>query len=288
MMRDDTILASPGMASSPATTRGSSIYRRHSTQQQQQQQQQQDEDDDGLDFAIPTESLSSSMAATPLAANRHRDSRDRHYYPSPSSSPSSSENERRNHNNNNSGNNNNDDDVDASGGVFPLPSSSADALSETFDAETDRFYQQPDMNASTRFDERWVTVFGFSRDRTTEVLHGFQKYGEIEQHRMGTGNWLHMRYATKLQAQRALSKNGKILNGDLMLGVAPCIDESAWLKQQQHHHSDASSSPSSSSAHRLRPAAATLSATMPLSAIGNAPSQSQGFWTLFCEHVLGI
>ena len=39
------------------------------------------------------------------------------------------------------------------------------------------------------------------------------------------GNWLHIQYQSKLQAQKALSKNGKVLANSLMVGVMPCIDK---------------------------------------------------------------
>lgn len=39
-----------------------------------------------------------------------------------------------------------------------------------------------------------------------------------------SGNWMHIHYATSLQARKALSRNGKILPGNIMIGVVPCID----------------------------------------------------------------
>lgn len=36
---------------------------------------------------------------------------------------------------------------------------------------------------------------------------------------------MHIQYQTKLQAQKALSKNGKILSNSLMVGVMPCLDK---------------------------------------------------------------
>ena len=39
------------------------------------------------------------------------------------------------------------------------------------------------------------------------------------------GNWIHIQYQTKLQAQKALSKNGKVLGSSLMIGIMPCIDK---------------------------------------------------------------
>lgn len=39
------------------------------------------------------------------------------------------------------------------------------------------------------------------------------------------GNWMHLHYQSKLQAKKALSKDGKIFNNCVMIGVKPCIDK---------------------------------------------------------------
>jgi len=39
------------------------------------------------------------------------------------------------------------------------------------------------------------------------------------------GNWIHIHYQSKLQAKKVLSKNGKVFDGRIMVGVAPCIDK---------------------------------------------------------------
>ena len=36
-------------------------------------------------------------------------------------------------------------------------------------------------------------------------------------------NWLYIKYLTKIQAKKALSKNGKIFSRTIMVGVLPCI-----------------------------------------------------------------
>jgi len=40
-----------------------------------------------------------------------------------------------------------------------------------------------------------------------------------------TGNWMHVQYQSKLQARKALSKDGKIFGEAIMIGVKPCIDK---------------------------------------------------------------
>nr|KAG5694182.1 hypothetical protein BaRGS_016028 [Batillaria attramentaria] len=36
---------------------------------------------------------------------------------------------------------------------------------------------------------------------------------------------MHVHYQSKLQAKKALSKNGKVFGGRMMIGVLPCIDK---------------------------------------------------------------
>ena len=39
------------------------------------------------------------------------------------------------------------------------------------------------------------------------------------------GNWMHLHYQSKIQAKKALSKNGKVLGNSIMVGVTQCIDK---------------------------------------------------------------
>lgn len=39
------------------------------------------------------------------------------------------------------------------------------------------------------------------------------------------GNWMHLQYQSKLQARKALSKDGKVFGDSIMVGVKPCIDK---------------------------------------------------------------
>jgi nuclear pore complex protein Nup53 len=70
--------------------------------------------------------------------------------------------------------------------------------------------------------ETWVTVFGFPPSAISDVLRRFQGFGEVVDHR-ASGNWLHVRYATRLQAEKALCQNGALINnGMIMVGVRRC------------------------------------------------------------------
>ena len=77
--------------------------------------------------------------------------------------------------------------------------------------------------------EKQVTVFGFPAQMTSAVLTEFRSYGDVVKYQLGPGNWLHLKYQTKLQAQKALSMNGQRLNHDgqydtIMLGVVKCSE----------------------------------------------------------------
>lgn len=76
-------------------------------------------------------------------------------------------------------------------------------------------------------DDHWVTIFGFPPRQTDFILKHFQRYGEIIRHEVEIGqpcNWVHVQYQTRLQAQKALSKNATIIaGGTLMVGVVECV-----------------------------------------------------------------
>lgn len=46
------------------------------------------------------------------------------------------------------------------------------------------------------------------------------------------GNWMHLQYQSKLQARKALSKDGKVFGDTIMVGVKPCIDKVSGLCDQ--------------------------------------------------------
>ncbi|XP_038053352.1 nucleoporin NUP35-like isoform X2 [Patiria miniata] len=95
-------------------------------------------------------------------------------------------------------------------------------------AQIDPFYTQGEaITPDVQLDETWITIFGFPPAATSYVLQQFSQYGSIVRHvAASSGNWLHMQYSSKLQAKKALSKNGKVFGGNIMVGVMPCIDKS--------------------------------------------------------------
>lgn len=78
--------------------------------------------------------------------------------------------------------------------------------------------------------EHWVTVYGFTRDEKSLVLREFQRDGDIVN--FGTfsdvgasSNWLHVRFATKESARRAMRRNGQTISG-IMVGVKSLDEKS--------------------------------------------------------------
>ena len=80
----------------------------------------------------------------------------------------------------------------------------------------------------TTSSDLWVTAFGFhGTSMLPLVLEELRPSGgEIRQHTLGSGQWVHVRYADWRQQQQALAKNGKVVHG-MMLGVVEGLHPSA-------------------------------------------------------------
>jgi len=79
-------------------------------------------------------------------------------------------------------------------------------------------------------DDTCVTVFGFPENYLSKVLKSFASYGEVINYQKGEGNWVHIRFANKLQAEKALTKNGMVLEG-VMIGVVPSSTKRGVVKE---------------------------------------------------------
>jgi len=186
-----------------------------------------------------------------------------------------------------------DDDISHSRAAGPseLKPPRAAFMSPT---RVDPFYQEgANITSAATFDSRWVTVFGFQAADTAEILRKFQAYGEIVKHKNeGHGNWMHLCYQTKLQAQRALSKNGSVVSGNIMIGVVPCIAPLARLDlgtgslAQMSRARRALASETGTVQH----ASVFRSATRELGvdATGSAPTPVTSFWSKCLEYMFGF
>ncbi|NXN47939.1 NUP35 protein, partial [Rhinoptilus africanus] len=110
-------------------------------------------------------------------------------------------------------------------------------------AQLDPFYTQGDsLTSEDQLDGTWVTVFGFPQASASYILLQFAQYGNILKHVMSnTGNWMHIRYQSKLQARKALSKDGRIFGECIMIGVKPCIDKTVMENFERSSTSSMSS-----------------------------------------------
>lgn len=90
------------------------------------------------------------------------------------------------------------------------------------------FYTQGDsVTSEDHLDDTWVTMFGFPQVSASYIFLQFAQCGNILIHVISnTGNWMHIHYQSELQAQRALSKDGRIFGESIMIGVKLCIDKS--------------------------------------------------------------
>ncbi|XP_045175664.1 nucleoporin NUP35-like isoform X1 [Mercenaria mercenaria] len=106
----------------------------------------------------------------------------------------------------------------------------------TSPAQLDPFYTQGEsLTTDDVLDETWITVFGFPPPAASYVLQQFSQYGNILKHVITTeGNWMHIHYQSKIQAKKALSKNGKILGNNIMVGVSHCIDKKVMEGEKEN------------------------------------------------------
>lgn len=77
----------------------------------------------------------------------------------------------------------------------------------------------------------WITVFGFPQSVVSEILGHFSQCGAIVEKVFSSGNWIHLKFASKLESDKALIYNGKIIYNNLMIGVMRCSDESVVGKE---------------------------------------------------------
>jgi len=106
-------------------------------------------------------------------------------------------------------------------------------------AQIDPFYSEGDAISSDNvLDDTSVTVFGFPSASSSYILQQFSQYGTIEKHEIhNAGNWMHIKYQTKIQAKKALSRNGKIFARSIMIGVCPCIKKEISSMEAEHNSS---------------------------------------------------
>lgn len=119
------------------------------------------------------------------------------------------------------------------------------SVSSMSPAQLDPFYTQGEsLKVDDELDGTWVTVFGFPPSAVSFVLQQFSQYGNIIEHKMSGGdNWIHLHYGSRIQAKKALCKNGKIFCGNMMIGVTPCIHKDVMSESMKENVSTMARSP---------------------------------------------
>lgn len=87
------------------------------------------------------------------------------------------------------------------------------------------------MNNSGYNNNFWITVFGFSSSAVSAILSHFSQCGSILEKICSSGNWMHLRFSSRLECDKALLYNGKIICNNLMIGVMRCTDETILDKE---------------------------------------------------------
>ncbi|KAJ6638407.1 Nucleoporin Nup35 [Pseudolycoriella hygida] len=88
-------------------------------------------------------------------------------------------------------------------------------------------------NMTTRQPSFWITVFGFPQSATSMILSHFAQCGTIVEKIFAPqgGNWIHLKYSSRLECDKAINYNERIIGTGFMIGVVYCKDESIVDKE---------------------------------------------------------
>lgn len=91
------------------------------------------------------------------------------------------------------------------------------------------------MSPQGRHCDFWITVFGFPSSALSLILNHFSQCGTIVDKVFPpqSGNWVHLKFTSRLECDRAINFNEKILAGSLMIGVTRCKDPTLMSKESQ-------------------------------------------------------
>ncbi|XP_017034061.1 nucleoporin Nup35 [Drosophila kikkawai] len=113
------------------------------------------------------------------------------------------------------------------------------ALCSPLGATASPLVASPLVGGSTdnnRLADFWVTIFGFSPGAITMVLQHFTLCGIIVDvvRAPQNGNWMHVRYSSRIESDKALNYNHKVIAGNVMVGVTRCTDRSVIDKENSN------------------------------------------------------
>jgi nuclear pore complex protein Nup53 len=170
----------------------------------------------------------------------------------------------------------------------PLSMETTDAITDTpLPLPTTSRHTTGTPSESSQQQDQWVTVFGFPSNDVSTILQFFRSCGTILKVKYGpnNANWAHIQFKTKLQAQRALQKNGKIINGNIMVGVIPCTDKTV-VKAESEEIRETTQESTKPLAKSYRPVVSEYSVE-PLWP-KDAPTPHRSFCSKLVEYVFGI
>lgn len=95
------------------------------------------------------------------------------------------------------------------------------------------YFSPPANNNNVRPTKHWITIYGFSPPHTSMILNHFAQCGTILEKVFPpqSGNWVHLRFASSLECEKALNYHERILANSLMIGVTYCKDPSIVDKE---------------------------------------------------------
>lgn len=79
----------------------------------------------------------------------------------------------------------------------------------------------------------WITIFGFPQSAVSAILSHFSQCGSILEKVSSSGNWIHLRFSSRLECDKALLYNGKVICNNLMVGVMRCSEEDILEKENE-------------------------------------------------------
>jgi nuclear pore complex protein Nup53 len=87
------------------------------------------------------------------------------------------------------------------------------------------------QNIPSNYTNFWVTIFGFPQSAVTAILSHFSQCGSILEKICSSGNWMHVKFSSRIESDKALLYNGKIICDNIMIGVIRCNDSSIIDKE---------------------------------------------------------
>ncbi|XP_055525680.1 nucleoporin Nup35 [Wyeomyia smithii] len=96
------------------------------------------------------------------------------------------------------------------------------------------------LSQTQSVNDYWITVFGFPQSASSMILSHFSQCGAIIDKVFATqnGNWVHLRFTSRLECEKALNYNGKNIGQNLMVGVQYCNDPAIIGKEHTEERKD--------------------------------------------------